>query len=315
MENEHPFPTGRGHSGHIAGRKVLHLDRGREMRGGQHQALLLMQGLQALGVEQVLLARPRAPLAAAASACGIPVFELGYGTLRTFGDWAQITHAHDADSHIRAAIAECRPLVVARRVAFPIAPGVLSRWKYRNAEIYIAVSKSVANILTEYGVDAAKVRTVYDGVPALPSPLERRDVVALESNDDGKCNGLIREAAALGGFDVSFARDLPQAFRYAKLFLYPSRAEGFGSAAVLAMTAGIPVIATRLPVFEEVFGGEQPGCLVENDPTALASAVRHFIDNDTLAISAGTIGRERVAPRFTVEKMVSGTLAVYEELW
>ena len=42
--------------------RVLHLDAGREMRGGQWQVLRLMEGLATAGVESTLLARPGAPL-------------------------------------------------------------------------------------------------------------------------------------------------------------------------------------------------------------------------------------------------------------
>ncbi|MCW5965906.1 MAG: glycosyltransferase family 4 protein [Bryobacterales bacterium] len=299
----------------VAGRRVLHLDRGREMRGGQHQALLLIRGLQELGVEQLLLARLGSPLAEATAASGIPVEELGFSALKRFGRWAEVIHAHDADSHVRAALAGCRPLVVGRRVAFPIRRSILSRWKYRNADVYIAVSRHVARILIEYGVDASKVRVVYDGVPSMPVPVSRRDVVALESDDEGKCNGLIREAAALGGFNVRFSRDLPEALKYAKLFIYLSRSEGFGSAAVLAMAAGVPVVATRLPALEEVFSGNDAGTLVENDPAAVAAVVRKFIDDERMAGKCADAARSVVAPRYTVRNMVDGTLAVYEELW
>lgn len=297
------------------GRRVLHLDRGREMRGGQHQVLLLMRGLQELGAEQLLLARLGSPLAEATALCGIPVEELGLGRLKRYGRWADVIHAHDADSHVRAAAAGCHPLVVARRVAFPIHRGILSRWKYRQADLYLAVSRHVASILMEYGVDASKVRVVYDGVPCMPAPLLRRDVVALESDDEGKCNRLIREAAALGGFEVKFSCDLPEALKYAKLFIYLSRSEGFGSAAVLAMAAGVPVVASRLPALEEVFSGNLAGALVENDPAAVAAVVRKFIDDEGMASTCADAARRVVAPRYTVQNMVDGTLAAYEELW
>ena len=42
--------------------RILHLDSGREMRGGQWQALRLMEGLAAAGVDQTLLARAGSPL-------------------------------------------------------------------------------------------------------------------------------------------------------------------------------------------------------------------------------------------------------------
>lgn len=315
MDLLQPLPDATIAATSLSCRRILHIDRGREMRGGQHQALLLMKGLQVSGIDQVLLARPNAPLAEAAANSGIPTFDTSYRTLRRFRGWAHLTHAHDADAHLRALLADCHPLVVARRVAFPIATGLLSRWKYRKGDRYIAVSRHVSGILTNYGIPPFKVRTVYDGVPALPPPVQRRDIVALLSGDDGKCNSLIREAAALGGFEVIFARDLPNAFLYARLFIYLSRAEGFGSAAALAFSAGIPVVASQIPALEEIFDGVQAGALVENNPAAISAAVLRLISDDTLALACGQAARAQLAPRFTIEKMVSGTIAVYEELW
>ena len=42
--------------------RILHLDAGKELRGGQHQVLRLIAGLAAAGVESTLLARADAPL-------------------------------------------------------------------------------------------------------------------------------------------------------------------------------------------------------------------------------------------------------------
>src|SRR5947208_3281822 len=46
--------------------RILHLDTGREMRGGQWQVLRLIEGLALDGVQSTLLARKDAPLYAAA---------------------------------------------------------------------------------------------------------------------------------------------------------------------------------------------------------------------------------------------------------
>ena len=45
--------------------RILHLDSGREMRGGQWQVLRLLEGLRAAGHDVTLLARAGAPLAEA----------------------------------------------------------------------------------------------------------------------------------------------------------------------------------------------------------------------------------------------------------
>ena len=50
------MPSGRAPSG--SGLGVAHLDCGREFRGGQNQALLLMRALKKRGVRNILLAPP-----------------------------------------------------------------------------------------------------------------------------------------------------------------------------------------------------------------------------------------------------------------
>ncbi len=42
--------------------RVVHIDCGREMRGGQWQALRLLRGLRDRGCESILMAKPKAPL-------------------------------------------------------------------------------------------------------------------------------------------------------------------------------------------------------------------------------------------------------------
>ena len=52
----------------------------------------------------------------------------------------------------RAVLKRLHPLVVSRRVAFPVKAGVFSRLKYRRADLYLAVSKFVDARLRSAGV-------------------------------------------------------------------------------------------------------------------------------------------------------------------
>ena len=143
--------------------RILHLDAGREMRGGQWQVLRLIEGLAAAGVESTLLAREGAPLYTAARKQGWRVEPLGItramGCLRGH----HLIHAHDARSHSLGAFLRGRPLVVSRRVSFPVG----SRWKYGRARRYLAVSEFVKKVLMQGGVPEEKISVVYDGVPVL----------------------------------------------------------------------------------------------------------------------------------------------------
>src|SRR5438067_3902845 len=143
--------------------RILHLDTGREMRGGQWQVLRLIEGLAAEGVQSTLLARKEAPLYAAARRQGWRVEPIGLTRAVMELRAHDLTHAHDARSHTLGTLLRGRPLVVSRRVAFAVG----SRWKYGRARRYLAVSEFVKGVLIESGVPPEKIAVVYDGVPVL----------------------------------------------------------------------------------------------------------------------------------------------------
>ena len=84
--------------------RILHLDAGKEMRGGQWQALRLMEGLAAAGVESTLLARRGAPLFEAARQRGWRVEPLGLARAMLLARRHDLMHAHDARSHTLGAM-------------------------------------------------------------------------------------------------------------------------------------------------------------------------------------------------------------------
>lgn len=73
--------------------------------------------------------------------------------------------------------------------------------------------------------------------------------------------------------DATLARWL----RHARALLFPSFAEGYGLPLVEALAAGTPVVASRLPVFEEV-AGAVPDYLHPLDGPAWAQAVRDYAE-------------------------------------
>ena len=118
----------------------------------------------------MLLTPADGPLMAAAKACGIAVEPL---TMRSLGGMARqvdLVHAHDARSHTWAAALASVPLVVSRRVGFPVGHSFLSRWKYGRANRYLAVSEHVKRTLVEAEIPENKISVVYDGVD-LPEKL------------------------------------------------------------------------------------------------------------------------------------------------
>lgn len=157
--------------------RVLHLDSGREWRGGQRQVYLLARGQREHGHEPLVIAAPDAPLIRRLRSAGIAA-----AAVRMRGDWdlaaarrvravlrtwnADLVHAHDARAHAIALAAllgrKTLPLVVTRRV--PFVPR--GRIKYgRRVARFIAISGAVSDALVAGGVDASRIELVYSGVP------------------------------------------------------------------------------------------------------------------------------------------------------
>lgn len=290
--------------------RVLHLDAGREMRGGQWQVLRLTEGLRAQGIECTLLARTGAPLFDTARERGLPVQPLTPARLVILARRHDLVHAHDARSHTLAALAGGAPLLVSRRVAFPIG----SSLKYRRARRYLAVSQFVKNVLIAGGVPQDRIAVVHDGVPLL-EPAAGDAVLAPANQDDPRKGATLAiEAARLAGVELKLSTALERDLAQAAIFVYITRSEGLGSAALLAMAAGVPVIASKVDGLPEIVEHGRTGLLVENDAAAIAAAIRELHSKRELARSLGAAGRERVREEFSTGHMVRRTMEVYRQV-
>ena len=278
--------------------RILHLDAGREMRGGQWQVLRLIEGLAASGVESTLLARQDAPLYTAARKQGWRVQPLGLTRALASLRGHSLIHAHDARSHSLGAFLRGRPLVVSRRVSFPVG----SRWKYGRARRYLAVSQFVKNVLMQGGVPEEKISVVYDGVPIL------------EVSHGDQVLGLEKDSGLLARMGLKMVSHLEEEISSAAILVYVTASEGLGSGALLAMSAAVPVIASRVGGLGEVIRHGENGLLVENDEAAIASAIRQLLDNPEQARQIGAAARRTVIERFTVDRMVAGTLEAYRRV-
>ena len=294
--------------------KILHVDTGASMRGGQYQLLLLLRGLEARGHEQTLLA-------------GEPLVERRDGRPPTIANLlraapeAEIIHVHGARAHTLAALfCPGKPLVVSRRVAFPIRRGWLSRWKYGRGTHYIAVSGYVRERLIDAGVRAPDVTVVYDGV-RMPSAEDekRRELrvggstlaVAPAIADPLKGSELLRAACQLAGVRMLLSTDLPMGLSTADVFVYLSQSEGLGSATLLAMANRVPVIASRVGGVPEIVDHETTGLLVANEVGDVAAAIQRMIEDRAFAKACVERAFRLVSEQFTDDTMVQRTEEVY----
>ncbi len=78
-----------------------------------------------------------------------------------------LVHAHTAHGATLGALAtlgSAVPLIIARRVDFPLRGGAAARWKYGRAATIIAVSHAVARVLERSGIAGDRVIVVPDGM-------------------------------------------------------------------------------------------------------------------------------------------------------
>jgi glycosyltransferase involved in cell wall biosynthesis len=115
---------------------------------------------------------------------------------------------------------------------------------------------------------------------------------------------------------VSFANNLEDDLKTASIFVYLTRAEGLGSAVLLAMSAGVPVIASRIGGIPEIVRHGENGLLVdmERHLKSVRQALTSLKADPDMARSLGVCGRQTVAEKFLVEHMVRNTIAVYHRM-
>lgn len=97
------------------------------------------------------------------------------------------------------------------------------------------------------------------------------------------------------------------------MLVYLTGSEGLGSGALLAMSAGVPVIASRVGGLPEIVRHRETGLLVENTAESVAAAIRELTEDRALARRLGEAGRRAVSERFTVQHMVRRTMEVYKQ--
>ncbi len=139
------------------------------------------------------------------------------------------------------------------------------------------------------------------------------------AGDGEKAAELRRLASKLGVADRVFwlgwradAAELMAAF---DVFLLPSLHEGFGLVLLEAMSRRVPIIASKVGAIPEIVVDGETGILVQpRDAGGLAAAMTVLLKDRALRKYMGLLGAARLEERFSVERMISGTIAVYENV-
>ena len=217
----------------------------------------------------------------------------------------------------------------------------------------IAVSEAVAESLTANGAPRTKIVVIPNGVDAdafSDAPGHRTEaratlgvpeaafVVAAAgrlSPEKGfdilldaarRRKGMTFLLAGDGPLSDTLTRDLPPNTRLlgrlddirpllsaADVFAVPSRREGQGIAALEAMAAGVPVIASRIGGLAEMLADGQTALLIPpNDPAALAAAFSRLENDARLRRNLAQSASALVHDRYRLEVMLGSLLALYQ---
>ena len=221
------------------------------------------------------------------------------------------------------------------------------RWTRR----IIAVSGADRQLALRYRVAPdARIRVVHNGVPDVPERASPRQghppvIVAVARMAPPKDHQLLLRALAgvQADFQLRLIGDGPERARVeatiaelgmgdrvtlagersdvaaqlasAQLFLLISRQEGFPLVILEAMRAGLPVIASQVGGVSEAVAHGQTGLLVGRDDLAgLQGALQQLLTDSLLRGRMGAAGRAAWEERFTLDRMLEQTRAVYAEI-
>jgi glycosyltransferase involved in cell wall biosynthesis len=169
--------------------RILYVDLEREWRGGQSQALFTLRGLGERRLQVELVAARDSPLAIRSRAAGMAVHDVARFGLRAQAaaavrkllskDSFDLVHLNEPHALTAAWLADAHkklPLLLSRRIGFPLGDGWVSRRRYAAVERFLANSRNVAQSLIDCGIVPERISIVNEGVeiPPLPSTERRR---------------------------------------------------------------------------------------------------------------------------------------------
>ncbi|MDQ2703853.1 MAG: glycosyltransferase, partial [Pseudomonadota bacterium] len=275
--------------------KILHLSSERNWRGGENQLVLLVSNLP--GNIGSIVAAPKGSAILSRLEQGFETREIAcrgaldirsvFVVRRLVKDRGiDLIHAHTSKAHevgLLACFLTGIPLVVSRRVAFPISGG----WKYRRADRLIAVSAAASAELRKVGVPPARIVVIHDAVDPKAAQESRAERAGASGSEvlvlcaaafagekdhqllldawrivedsaprgrlhlagDGPLRDSIVEGIRKRGLKrvhlLGWRNDVAQLLQGADIVTLSSREEGFASVLCEAQMKGKPVVATR----------------------------------------------------------------------
>jgi glycosyltransferase involved in cell wall biosynthesis len=145
--------------------------------------------------------------------------------------------------------------------------------------------------------------------------LEDNKILHLAGDGERK-NELLNLATDLGVADrVIFhglVHDIPAFLAEMDMYIQSSKYEGFGLAAVEAMSAGLPTLCSDVPGLKELTCSKL-NLFPQGDPSALAKKIKYIIKNESARIELLSVGSETCS-RFSLKNMNGNFSSIYKGL-
>ncbi len=113
---------------------------------------------------------------------------------------------------------------------------------------------------------------------------------------------------------VGFVPDeeLKLLYREAEVFVFPSLSEGFGLPGLEAMAAGVPVLASDIPVFREIYR-EAASYFNPIDSQEMAEKIKDLLIDKK---KQNTLRKEgfKICDKYSWKKMAEQTLKIYQSI-
>jgi L-malate glycosyltransferase len=156
-------------------------------------------------------------------------------------------------------------------------------------------------------------------VEALPEVKEKFPKARLLLVGEGRCLSDVQELAMRLNLQGSvllpgFTSNMREFYAALDAFAFPSEFEGLGTALQAAMGYALPVISTTRGALGEVVDAGRTALVAEPDAQSFAAAILQLMSDSELQRRLGEAGREEVKERFSVDRMVENTLALYQQL-
>lgn len=207
-----------------------------------------------------------------------------------------------------------------------------------SSERIISVSKFTQSQLKKFGMEG-NIDVIYPPVATAFKPLEKREslrkklglpenkklVLSVSTQNPRKNLKAVAETMKFLGSEYNLVRvghpidqsysftnvgdeELNMIYNACDVLLFPSLEEGFGSPIAESMTVGLPVVASDIPIFNEV--AENSALLVEPKPEKLAKGIREVLDNKDIFRDRGI----QIAKRYSFDCFKENIIKFYKKI-